>query len=312
MNDHDTEPQEASTPPRHRARWIRRIVLGLMLAATLTFAGAFYLLRTPAASWQRYERFKATHTTEQIEELAEKLEVSLHDLIEQDLPPELRSGAEKKAIAKAPRPDQLDGAAGETPDETGEDGENVDPTMIRIDEVRVMKLTRDELTALVAARHEQWLDSRGYVKPNDISDLMIDLEDGRMVASFKYEGRQFSQVFSAKFRMNFEDDGTAIVRLESFSAGRLPVPTDQIGSYLREKGGSSSAEATGEWLQKLDNFRFKPVLDDLPHRRRARILGYKINKEEIELTLRVQDHRTYQEMNREHEATARAAMASGE
>ena len=43
--------------------------------------------------------------------------------------------------------------------------------------------------------------------------------------------------------------------------------------------------------------RFKPVLDNLPHRRRARILDYAVTDTGIELTLRVQDFRTYAEMN---------------
>jgi len=288
-------------PLRRQRRWFRRAVLGGLLAIAIVVGGAFYLLRTPPASWQRYERFKAGHTTKQIEAIAQSLEDALHDLVELDLPLEVRRNA-----GKASRPTESSHPA-------NRDASEIDPTMVRIDEVRTLMVTREQLMAIVALRHEQWLESRGYVKPDEIRDVMVDLEDGRMVASFKYEGRGFSQVLSAKFRVNFKEDGTAVVHLESFDAGRLPMPSDRIGAYLRDKGGSAQAEAAGDWLAKLDNFRFKPVLDDLPHRRRARVLGYRIDGDQIELTLRVQDHRTYQEMNKPFEMVeARSARTSGE
>ena len=44
------------------------------------------------------------------------------------------------------------------------------------------------------------------------------------------------------------------------------------------------------------------MLDDLPHRRRARVLGYVIKNNAVELAVRVQDFQTYAEMNKKLKA----------
>jgi len=106
---------------------------------------------------------------------------------------------------------------------------------------------------------------------------MLKVVDGQLIAAFELETRQFSQVFTGQFDLDFNEDGYVTLKMVSFQAGRLPVPASEIGNCLRENSGDCVlAESAGEWLEKLEEVSFNPVLDNLPHRRRARILDYAV------------------------------------
>ena len=152
----------------------------------------------------------------------------------------------------------------------------------------------DELRALVAARFDEWMESRGYVMPKGITDPTIAIDGNTLILAFEYRTPHFSQVISAKFDLEIEADGMALLTLEEFLAGSLPVPVHAIGRYLAEQvpGDDEGVAKVGEWLGKLEQLRFKPVLE-LKHRRRAQVTAYDVVDGGIELTVRIQDYRTY-------------------
>ncbi|GAB4108961.1 MAG: hypothetical protein Kow00105_17120 [Phycisphaeraceae bacterium] len=153
------------------------------------------------------------------------------------------------------------------------------------------------MAAIVQVRLDEWMQERGYVKPEEIQNPMVTVDDGELIMAFKLDAGKLSAVISGKFDVNIMDNGMAEITLRRFLVGRLPVPAKTIGEYLREKsGGDYRAEQVGEWLAKLQRIEVKPVIE-LEHRRRARIIDYQILKSGLELTVRVQDHRTYKQMN---------------
>lgn len=138
---------------------------------------------------------------------------------------------------------------------------------------------------------------RGYVKPKEIEDPMIVVEDDNLVMAFKLKAGKFDAIISGKFNLRILDNGMAELKLKRFLVGKLPVPADSLGEHLRrQSGGDLRAEKVGEWLGKLQHMEVKPVIE-LEHRRRARVMDYKILKQGLELTVRIQDHKTYKAMN---------------
>ncbi|MCC6680671.1 MAG: hypothetical protein IT445_07185 [Phycisphaeraceae bacterium] len=300
--------EDGPTQPVRKRKWkiLRRALLIVLLLIVSVMGGVVFLLRSQTPQWKEHQRFLSTHSTAQIEQLAAGAEKTIEQVISGDIEALLAQSSSASASPDA-KPATAPGAS------NGDAGEEkpIDPTMIRIDEVRKLSLTRDELAALVTARYEQWLDSRGYVKPAELTEPMIQPEGAQLVAAFKFVTRGFSQVFTARFDLVFHDDGYATLKLDSLQAGRMPIPAAEVSDYLRKNAGNS-ALAAGEWLSKLEDLRFKPVLDDLPYRRRARVLGFNSEGEIVELTIRVQDFRTYAETNARQEAQMRTAeVATG-
>ncbi|RMH13857.1 MAG: hypothetical protein D6698_13480, partial [Gammaproteobacteria bacterium] len=173
----------------------------------------------------------------------------------------------------------------------------VKPEDVPIDTTQTITLNNEEMVAIVQVRLDEWMQERGYIKPEEIQNPMVTVDDGELVMAFKLDAGKLSAVISGKFDVNILDNGMAEITLRRFLVGRLPVPAETIGEYLREKsGGDYRAEQVGEWLAKLQRIEIKPVIE-LEHRRRARIIDYQILKGGLELTVRVQDHKTYKQMN---------------
>ena len=281
------EPATVGSRRGSRRRAIRLTLFLMFVVVPITGIGlAFFLLRTDPAHWKQHETFLRETTPTQIQALARSAQQRLERLCE--LQDDTR-GSRPEAIGRLVH-----------------GGRRIDPAGTRIDAVGTIFLNHDELQAVLMERFDQWLSARGYEKPEEITDPMILVRDGKLVMAFRLRMARFSQVLSGIFQLRIEPDGHADLTLDRFLAGRLPVPAAAISSYLRNKAPvhKDRAEKVGTWLAKLQHVRFKPVLE-MPHRRRVRVLAYDLEEGGIQLTLRIQDHRTYRATN---EVLAMAAL----
>ncbi|MEM7681854.1 MAG: hypothetical protein AAF288_07850 [Planctomycetota bacterium] len=173
------------------------------------------------------------------------------------------------------------------------------PADRRIDLDTVLVLTNDELAALVAEKYDDFLRQRGFNPPENVHDPLLAVEDGRLVLGFAYRTGGWSQVFSGEFDLAFGGDGMAELGMRSMSAGKLPLPATGVADFLAAHHPGQPRERwerVADWMQRLEGLEFRPVLE-LSHRRRARVTGYEVLEEGVRVSVRLQDHATYKEMN---------------
>ena len=283
-------------------RWARRL---LWITALVLVAGGVTLvvmLRSTPSFWREHQAM----TTQERQAAAEQAQAKLDALIQQayrephkssafDLEPpmEERYGpfAEtqpKKTIAHATQPDTAMRMLG------------VDPADIPLDIADTLTLTNAVLAAIIAVHFPQWLDDRGYVLPSGIREPMAAAHNGKLHFAFAYRAGAWSQVFSGDFRLTMLPSGMAELRLGQMRAGNVPLPLHSVGDFIAARVAPEhrgKAEEVGDWLNKLRRIEIRPVIK-LEHRRRARITNYRVLSEGVELTVRIQDHRTYKNINR--------------
>ncbi len=270
---------------RTLGKTIKRLVLLTLLAATIAASVIVYLARSEPAYWKEHQRFLQESTPAQIEQLAKQVDTQLDALANLGL------------NATATLPPQPPTGTANTPNNNGSTQTKIKPQDVRINTDQTITLTNDQLAAVVQTRMGQWMDDRGYVKPAEITNPMVTVDDGNLVMAFQFQIGRFTQIVSGKFGLTIQNDGMAELSMKRFLVGKLPVPTDAIGEHLRKKtGGDPRAAQVGEWLEKLQHMEFKPVIE-LDHRRRARVQNYKLLDHGLELTVRIQDHKTYKAMN---------------
>lgn len=293
-SSHNTGPDNAHTSkarPGKIGRILKRTLLLLLLAVTLTAAALIYLTQSEPAYWKQHQQFLRQTSPKQIQTLNQQVENKLQELANLGL-----DEAQDKADPAVRSLNEL-----VSPDEAGE----TQPVVfqdVRLEDVPInidttMTLDNQQIAAVIQTRLDQWMLNRGYVRPNEIKDPMVTIYGGKLVMAFHFQTGRYAAVISGKFNLNILDNGMAELTLSRFLVGQLPVPADALGQYLREKsGGDRRAQQAGEWLGKLQYLQFKPVLE-LEHRRRARLMDYQTLDDGIELTVRVQDHLTYKAMN---------------
>ncbi len=270
-------PSDTRSPKRRSIKTFFKIVVTLVLFFAVATAIVVFLARSEPAYWQENQTFLRGSSPKQIEQLAEQVDVQLQALANLGF-----GGAQDQADV----PTDIDGAAKAKLED------------IHINTDQTITLTNDQIAAVVQTRVDQWMSDRGYVKPTEITDPMVAVDSGKLVMAFKLQLGGISQVISGKFDLTIRNDGMAELSMSSFLVGKLPVPAKAIGEHLRnQSGGDQRAVQVGQWLEKLQHMEFRPVIE-LEHRRRARVQDYKILKDSLELTVRIQDHKTYKAMNR--------------
>ena len=295
MSDKPNEENGNPAPtgkPRTRGgigKLIKRVVLLTLLAVVITAGVVVYLIKSEPAYWKQHEKFLAETTPQQMEALAEQVEEKLHKLANLGID-------ENDPATQTLR--ELTGQGRNATDDIVETTEyKIKPEDIHINSDQTITLDNEQLAAVVQLRLDEWMLERGYVKPDEIEDPMIAVEDDNLVMAFKLKAGKFNAIISGKFNLTILDNGMAVLTLRRFLVGKLPVPADSLGEHLRrQSGGDPRAEKVGDWLGKLQELEVKPVIE-LEHRRRARVMAYKIVKDRLEMTVRIQDHKTYKEMN---------------
>jgi hypothetical protein len=288
----ETNQTHPRKKPARRGKLIKRVIL-LTLSAVILAAGVvIYLAKSEPAYWKQHEKFLAETTPQRMEELAGQVEDKLKMLANLGID-------ENDPATQTLRELTGQGTGTQTTAEgVVETTEyKIKPEDVHINTEQTITFDNDQLAAVVQLRMDEWMLERGYVKPNEIEDPMIAVEDENLVMAFKLKAGKFDAVISGKFDLTILENGMAVLTLKRFLVGKLPVPADSLGEHLRrQSGGDPRAEKVGEWLGKLQELEVKPVIE-LEHRRRARVMAYKILKDGLEMTVRIQDHKTYKEMN---------------
>ena len=169
----------------------------------------------------------------------------------------------------------------------------------KIDRFVEMELTNEEMVAFVSEIFVDWTIQRGYIIPGGVNDPVVVVKDGNLALAFAIQTPYWEQVFSGDLKIDFQDNGMAVGRVTDLQAGSLPISLSSVGRTLKMQFPDSEADdaerLTG-WLNKLDRFEFRPVIE-LDNRRRARVFGMEAGKDSVTLKLRVQDRLTYKEHN---------------
>jgi len=283
-------------PPRRRGKRFRHFALAALLLLTLMVGYGVYLLRSTPPHWQLREAFLDAHTPEQIDQLADAARGKIETDALQDL-----DDYRAKLLASA----GLTEAEYALPDDQIPEEKRRLKALIRdeLKQVRInnamkIRLSNDELQALVAKELNNWMNDRGYVMPRQITEPMMAVRDRQMILAFKLNADGFEQIFSGFFHVEIHANGYATLKLDELQAGELPVPTGNITQYLlTETNNNPSMKKVGKWLSKLEDLQFKPVLE-LEHSRRARVQALRALDSGVEVSVIVQDAETYRAENR--------------
>jgi len=274
-----SESNNTQIKPGRTRRIIKRAIGLTLLSITLAVAVMFYLARSEPAHWKEHQAFLQSSSPDQIKQLADGVQSQLQALA-------------NLGIVQAEINPSASFSVGDDPTQ-----QNVKPQDVHINEDKTLTLTNPQLAAVVQSGLDKWMRDRGYIKPKEITDPMVAVDDGELVMAFRFRSDGFTQIISGKFDLKINDDGMAELSMTRFLVGKLPVPANAIAEYLRKSAkGDKNAVKVGLWLEKLQHFTFKPVLE-LDHRRRARVQDYKLLDKGLELTVRIQDHKTYKAMN---------------
>lgn len=279
-----------------RKRWVRRVLVGTAVAVVLGGGLTVYLLRRPPAVWREAQQILAQTTPEQRAEQAEAVMHRLTKLVDAYDAPQA-----------APGPTQRIGPV-DPEQATEQEQAKTKPSDKPVDQTHEVRLSNEELVAVVGETFNEWTGQRGFVVPSGITQPAVLADDGRLAIVFEVSTPSWSQVFSGFIDLKFRPDGMAAGRVDELTAGSLPVSVVAFGEMLSKQlpaSESQLADQIGEWVSQLEGFEFRPVLE-MEHRRRARVVGMKVENDAVTLQMRVQDHETYK---RHNELMDRGALA---
>jgi len=267
----------AVTAPRKR-RFFFKLVLFTLLAVAAAGGYALYLLRSEPEHWKRNRAFFARTAPAEVKRIAG------------DVQSKLLAHFDPAAAAAL--------AAGYSPETLARLAEVARARGLNADDLSQLHFSVDELNAWLRENLAEWMNYNGYVKPNEIADPMLAIEQGKLIAAFAYTSPRFSQIFSASFDATIHGDGTASMKLGEVTAGNLPLPGGSIASAMKDRAGGASAsdipgasetadsaERAGAWLDKLDDVKFKPILKLAPGKK-IEVLAYQLNGAGVDLTIR--------------------------
>ncbi|MFN3165438.1 MAG: hypothetical protein ACE37H_00070 [Phycisphaeraceae bacterium] len=270
-------------------RWARRALAGTAAAVLVGAGVAVYLLQRPPAVWTEAQQMLAQTTPEERAEktraVFERLSAMVGDDVGSDVLNEVVPPQHLDPSHPSDRPDVL------TP--------VVELSDKPVDQTHALKLTNQELIAVVSELFSEWTKQRGFDVPAQVTEPVVLADDGRLALAFEIATPNWQQVFSGYVDLAFRPDGMAVGRVEDLTAGSLPVSVTAVGEMLHKRLPESEAhlaDRIGEWVGQLEGFEFRPVLE-MDHRRRARVLAMAIGSDGVTLTMRVQDHETYKRHN---------------
>ena len=283
---------EFLTEPRRRRHLIRRVLLVMVLIVVVGLSVIFYLVRSEPSHWKEFKEFARITSAEEMENMASGLEKKINALSELVSEQGMDDESLQEMIRRANK--KIDDAV--TLSEL--DGYVVNRRLseICVNVRKQLVLNINEINAMLLTRLDEWALDRGFVVPKEMRSPMFNIDGDQMVLAFEWSTPRYSQVISGYFNVNIREDGMAEMVLDEFLIGLMPVPADSIASYMSRKGGGSQMRDLGQWLEKFQYIEFRPVME-LEHRRRARVIDYRVLPDGIELTLQIQDYRTYKRMN---------------
>lgn len=266
MNGPDQDPRQAR-PRRPWLRWTAIAASAALSLAILATVGVgllgFYLLRSDTKEWDAHEQFLATHDNADMLRMAESLEHKLLAAFEEG-----EAGSTTGAASDQPSPHRGSGgllgpatAQAAVVDEriaaVVEDGEG-SPQVVETNRQRpkprevTVELTTAELKSWVAVKSDTWLANQGKQLPKEISQPMIDVQQGKLVVGFRFDTPELSQKVQAEMKMQPQGDGEVFVRLEALKGGRLPVDAGMVSKHLRKQSDANKKSDAVAFLQKLE------------------------------------------------------------
>ncbi|MEO0475655.1 MAG: hypothetical protein AAF085_06760 [Planctomycetota bacterium] len=266
-------------------KWIKRALIGSAAVLVLGAGLTVYLLQRPPVVWREAQVVLKQSSPQMREQITAGIKERLAKLVQ-------TPSAEYRRLdlyGESVRTDIID--------EQHPEAEKL--SEVPLDEFAKLTLTNTELVAMVNEFFVQWTEQRGYIVPGGINDPSVIARNGKLYLAFMIDTPHWQQVFSGEVQLTFREDGMAEGRVENLYAGSMPVSLLSVGELLRMKLPASehdTADRLGEWLDNLERFEFRPVLE-LEHRRRARIVAMGVGDDGVTLKMRVQDHRTYRAHN---------------
>ena len=145
----------------------------------------------------------------------------------------------------------------------------------------------DEINAWLDQGLPQWAAHRNIELSEDIQNPMFAMRSGRLVFAWEYVSGDVSQIISLWFKLELKDE-QARIHLEQIRGGSLPIPKDAL---LGQFGiDAEDPELHPIFRSALTGEPFEPVwkLDAV---REARVVGLKMDREAVELTIEKQDRK---------------------
>lgn len=277
-------------------KWIKRTLVGSAVVLVLGAGLTVYLLQRPPVVWREAQVVLKQSSPQMREQITADIKDRLATIVQTPTAEYQRINLYGETgtpginlYGETVRPD--------VPDERAPEAEKL--SEVPLDEFAELTLTNTELVAMVNEFFVQWTEQRGYVVPGGINDPSVIARNGKFYLAFMIDTPYWQQVFSGEVQLTFRENGMAEGRVENLYAGSMPVSLLSVGELLRMKLPASehdTADRLGEWLDNLERFEFRPVLE-LEHRRRARIVAMGVGDDDATLKMRVQDHRTYRAHN---------------
>ena len=270
---------------RKRKRYVIAAMLTLAIGLTLALASLFTLTRMEPAHWKAHRAFIETTSPQERQALASQARDKIAVLSQSTTArvASSKAGTADKSLTQTVTPQK-------SPTQT-----TAPPT---IDARETITFTHEQINALIDEELAAWARNAGYNMPSEITDPMVDYVSGRYVMAFAYRSPNYTQVISAYFDLQFTPEGTAIIQMDTFDAGQLPVPADQMSTYLAQQIGDERARQIGQWLTKLKHFEFDPIMK-IEQGRRVWIENVTVTDTGYDLEVRILDRKQYRKVKRE-------------
>lgn len=288
------ESPDTATKPA--SRLVRKVMMTAFVLLVGAAATLFYLIRSEPQHWQDYQAFIKATTDQEREQLVKNVESRLESFATEMFQSEQAATVEDLAkTLTSVEAGQDEQAAGSAEEAGGTGGEKVQlaSTKLAKPAVKTIFLTADEVNAYVAQKFHDWINYRDYDMPPELSEPAVGIEEGRMLVSFEYSSNNFSQIFTAGFEIRFIGNGLAELKLTEVSAGKLSLPPEGIGDYLRNHApDTTELKRAAKWLDKLDRVEFKPSMK-LGHQYKAYVIDYKIREDGLLVTVKIESRPSY-------------------
>ena len=287
----------ASTPSKPRRRRWRWVVGGVLLAALATGGVFVVLLRTdPAAVREQRAAFENITEAEVVAITAsvENRLLGMGNIEIIDPGPHASAwsiGADGSAVDAAnqsrgagvrPLTPHDDGAARPANYVAGEG-------LPSVGAVYRVQLSPTEVNVWITERLNEWMSYRDVSMPDQIEAPLFALDDDALLVAFAVSFADVTQNFNIRFGVGFNDDGYASIKVEEVLAGMVPVPAGEIGSFLSEQAPNNpQAQRVGSWLDKIEDYEFKPVMKLTEQKRKLRVQSYNITSNGLFLTVQVE------------------------
>ena len=265
--EHNGDGDAGAARPRRPRRVLRHVLCVVLVVVVGTGAVVFWLMRSEPAHWKRHQQFLRSTSPQELKSIARKVDRQMEALVTlaEDLEQE-QTGQNQVVTAAAGTQKPL---------------------------IKKIHLTIEEANVWITEKVDEWLKYRDYDMPSQISSPMIALDGGKLLLSFELNASGFSQVFTAGFDLEFLENDSAMLQLQNVSAGKLPLPADGIGDYIRSKAPDNpTARRAAGWLDKLDGVEFKPSLK-LGEQHKVCVIDYDVAEDGITLTVQVEKRPGY-------------------